>query len=113
MLDCTAVDVKRNRLPYQKYTSRQNSDSKLFVVSAQSSIIKSAGEIGQDCLDHIFALLYEEYASDISDAAGMIKACNSMLHEINGLCGRKLTSDDLDDFENINTAYEGQKTIPV
>ena len=69
ILNYTLVDIKRYKPPYLKYTSRQNADSKVFVVSAQSSNIKYAGKTGQDYLDHVFAFLYEEYELDISNAA--------------------------------------------
>lgn len=43
ILDYSVVDVKRNRVPYSKYISNTNPNSRIFVISAETSNVKSAG----------------------------------------------------------------------
>lgn len=69
ILDYSIVGVKRNRAPYDKYISKRNPDSRIFVVSAETSNMKSAGEEGKDYLDRVFSTLYGKYDLDITNAA--------------------------------------------
>lgn len=69
ILDYSIVEAKRNREPYAKYVSKSNPDSKIFIVSAETSNIKSAGEEGSDYLDRVFSTLYSEYDLDVTNAA--------------------------------------------
>ncbi len=57
ILDYSVVDIKRNNDPYIKYVSKINADSQVFVISSQSSNIKSAGGDGKDYLDQVFFTL--------------------------------------------------------
>ncbi len=69
ILDYSVVDVKRNCSPYTKYVSKHNPNSRIFVVSANTSNLKSAGEDGKEYLDRVFMSLYDKYALDITNAA--------------------------------------------
>ncbi len=69
ILDYSIVEVKRNKLPFTKYVSKVNSDSHVFVISAKTSNIKSAGVDGKEYLDQVFENLYIDYSLDISNAA--------------------------------------------
>ena len=69
ILDYSIVEVKRKRAPYEKYVSKSNQDSRIFVVSAETSNVKSAGEEGKDYLDRVFSTLYGKYDLDITNAA--------------------------------------------
>lgn len=69
ILDYSVVDVRRNRAPYSKYISKINPDSRIFVISAESSNVRSAGSDGKGYLDQVFSALYKEYSLDISNAA--------------------------------------------
>lgn len=69
ILDYSVVDVKRNRVPYSKYISNTNPNSRIFVISAETSNVKSAGLDGKEYLDNIFSTLYQDYSLDISNAA--------------------------------------------
>jgi hypothetical protein len=69
ILDYSVVDVKRNRTPYSKYVSKINPDSRIFVISGETSNIRSAGREGKGYLDRVFSGLYTDYSLDISNAA--------------------------------------------
>ena len=69
ILDYSIVDVKRDKNPYEKYISKQNPESRIFVVSSMNSNIASAGETGKEFLDRVFSTLFIEYSLDITNAA--------------------------------------------
>ncbi len=69
ILDYSFVDVKRKHAPYAKYVSKSNPDSRIFVISAETSNVKSTGEEGKNYLDRVFEVLYGEYKLDITNAA--------------------------------------------
>ena len=69
VLNYSIVDVKRNKHSYKKYVSESNPDSQIFVVSAETSNIKSAGIDGKKYLDTVFSNLYETFSLDITNAA--------------------------------------------
>ena len=69
IFDYSVVDVKRNKTPVSKYVSKTNIDSRIFVVSSETSNIKSAGESGNDYLDRVYSSLFDEYSLEISNAS--------------------------------------------
>lgn len=69
VLDYSVIDVKRNKSNYTKYVSNNNPNSRIFVVSAKSSNLKSAGEDGKAYLDSVFSTLYNDYSLDTTNAA--------------------------------------------
>lgn len=69
ILDYSLVDVRRKGSPISKYVSAQNPNSRVFVISSESSNIKSAGLEGRKYLDSVYNSLYKDYALDISNAA--------------------------------------------
>lgn len=69
ILDYSVVDVKRHQPPYQKYVSKSNADSRVFLVSSEKSNVKSAGEDGREYLDRVFEQLFVDYSLEISNAA--------------------------------------------
>ena len=70
IFDYSVVIAPREKLPYLKYESKKNKLSRVLLVSAyQSNIGFAANQKGQDYLNEVFKVLYEDYKLELSNAA--------------------------------------------
>lgn len=70
ILDYSVVQVKRGKAPFQKYESKADKNSKVYIVSAENSNIKFAqNQSGKDYLDKVFSTLFEKYNLEIFNAS--------------------------------------------
>lgn len=70
ILDYSVVIAPRKELPYVKYESKRNRLSRVYLICAyESNIAFIDNQKGQDYLNKVFKVLYEDYKLELSDAA--------------------------------------------
>lgn len=70
IFDYSVVVAPRKDIPYLKYESKRNKFSRVFLVCAYESNISFINNPqGQDYLNEVFKVMFEEYNLELSDAA--------------------------------------------